>query len=230
MLQCLAFALLGMQTITAGHAGGISARALSLDVLALICRLSSTLWLNGYLPVDASGDWVYQAIDLCSLALVFGLLYQVLVRQRHTYQKTEDSFPIAPIACACFLLATLLHADMNDRPLFDTLWMTGLFISVVAVLPQLWLISKSGGKVESLTSHYIATMALSRILSGTFMWHARFDITCAFWIDGFDHAVWAILAAHLLHIILLADFGYYYIRGVAKDGLACQLELGDVLV
>merc|ERR1719517_393212 len=106
----------------------------------------------------------------------------------------------------CFILAALFHADMNARPLFDALWMAGLFVSVVAVLPQLWLISKTGGHVEALTSHYIAAMAISRILSGTFMWHARFDITCDQWVEGFNHAIWAILGAHVLHLVFLADF------------------------
>ena len=44
------------------------------------------------------------------------------------------------------------------------------------------------------------------------MWHARFDITCDPWVDGFNHAIWVILGAHLLHLVLLGDFGYYYVK------------------
>merc|ERR1719352_1052043 len=79
MVQCLSVVLLGLQMVTTGSATGISAKALSLDALALCCRLSSTLWLNGYLPVDASGDYIYQIIDICSLCVVGWLLHQVLV-------------------------------------------------------------------------------------------------------------------------------------------------------
>merc|ERR1719506_2037019 len=86
MIQCLALALLALQLISTGSAAGISARALTLDAIALCCRLSSTLWLNGYLPVDASGDHIFQAFDLCSLAILLWLLYQVLVVKRATYQ------------------------------------------------------------------------------------------------------------------------------------------------
>ena len=78
---------------------------------------------------------------------------------------------------------------MNDNPLFDTLWMTGLFTGVVAVMPQLWLIIKTGGRAEAMTSHYVAAMALSRILSGIFMWEAREDITSKPWIEGFQHGI-----------------------------------------
>ena len=59
MVQCLAVVLLGLQMISTGSASGISARALLLDALAICCRLPSTLWLNGYLPVDASADYVF---------------------------------------------------------------------------------------------------------------------------------------------------------------------------
>merc|ERR1719440_1920369 len=81
MVQCLGVVLLGLQMTSTGSASGISARALSLDAVALCCRLSSTLWLNGYLPVDASGDHVFQTIDICSLALVIWLIRHVLVER-----------------------------------------------------------------------------------------------------------------------------------------------------
>jgi len=226
MFQCLALTLLALQVLTKGSAAGVSARALQLDAASLCFRLSSTLWLNGYLPVDMTGDWLYQAFDLVSLALVCWLLYQVLVVRRSSYQQAEDTMPSIPMVLASFLLAVPLHADMNSRPLFDVFWMAGLFVSAVAVLPQLWLITKTKGRCEALTSHYIAVMAVSRILSGTFMWHARFDITCAPWVDGVNHAVWAILAACALHLVFLADFAYYYTRAVVAKGITgCDIEM-----
>merc|ERR1719337_292660 len=80
--------------------------------------------------------------------------------------------------------------------------MTGLFAGVVAVLPQLWL-STRAGKVEALTSHYIAALALSRVLSGMFMWAARNTINCRPWFGGINHSVVAIFGAHIVHLLLL---------------------------
>merc|ERR1719247_3309711 len=113
MVQCLAVVLMALQMVSTGSASGISARALSLDALAICCRLSSTLWLNGYLPVDASGDHLFQAIDICSLAIIAWLLYQVLVVRRHSYQAEEDSLPILPMAVGALILAGVLHGNMN---------------------------------------------------------------------------------------------------------------------
>jgi len=225
MVQCLAVVLLGLQMASTGSAAGISAKALSLDALALCCRLSSTLWLNGYLPVDASGDHIYQIIDVCSLGVVAWLLHQVLVVKRHTYQAEEDSLPILPMAIGALVLAGLLHGNMNGRPIFDSLWMAGVFVSTIAVLPQLWLITRTGGCIESLTSHHIAAMAASSALSGMFMWHARFDITCSPWFGDINHAIYAILGAHLLHMLLIGDFAYHYIKAVLARGLDCRIEI-----
>lgn len=225
MIQCLALVLLGLQMMTTGSAAGISARALVLDAIAICCRLSSTLWLNGYLPVDATGDHIFQIVDIISLAVLMWLLYQVCIEKVHTYQAEQDALPILPMAVGAIMIAAVLHGNMNGRPIFDTLWMSSLFIETIAVLPQLWLILHTGGKVEALTSHYIAVMAVSRALSGIFMWHARDDITCTEWVTGFNHAIWAILGAHVLHLILLGDFGYHYVKTVTTHGLTAQLVI-----
>jgi hypothetical protein len=225
MLQTLALALLAVQVLLTGSMSGISAKTLLLDILALSCRLSSTLWLNGYLPVDASGDYLYQAFDIFSLGILAWLLHEMFVTKQNTYQADEDSLPLLPLVSGAFVLAMLLHGNMNNRPLFDTLWMASLFLSTIAVMPQLWLITRTGGRVEALMSHHIAAMAASSILSGVFMWHARNDITCQPWFGEFNHTIFAILSAHLLHMVLLGDFTYYYIKAVITRGFDCRLEI-----
>jgi len=225
MLQTLAVTLLAVQVLLAGSMSGISAKTLMLDALALCCRLSSTLWLNGYLPVDASGDYMYQAFDILSVGILVWLLHELFVVRRHTYQAEQDSLTISPLVLGAFVLAAILHGNMNDRPFFDTMWMASLFLGTISVLPQLWLITRTGGRVEALMSHHIAAMAASSILSGIFMWHARADVTCQPWVQGVNHAIWAILAAHVFHLMLLGDFGYCYVKAVAKQGLACQIDV-----
>ena len=84
----------------------------------------------------------------------------------------------------CVLLGTLLHGDMDDTPLFDSLWLSGLFVSVMAILPQYWMISKSNGQVHALIAHYIAAAAVDRFLSDAFMWYVRNYITRAFHGSG----------------------------------------------
>jgi len=225
MFVCLSLFLLAAQVISTNSAKGVSARAIGLEAVALCCRLSSQLFFNGYLPVDESGDWFFQSVDLFALGTCIWLLYQVYVVKRESYQEEDDTFPVTPVVIGAFIVAAFFHANMNLRPLFDTLWMTGLFVGTVAVLPQLLLIVRSGGSVEALMSHNIAAMAVGRLMSGVFMWLARHDIMCDPWIEGVNHSLLAILSAHFLHLLLLADFAYIYVKAVATQGLACRLEL-----
>merc|ERR1719217_800233 len=146
IFQCLAYSLLAFQVISS-DASGISVKSLQLDALALACRLSSTTWLDGYLPFDSTGDYLYQCFDALSLAMVLWLLYRVLNVQKETYETYEDGLPAWPFAVASLVLAGLFHGDLNDRPLFDTLWMCGLFVSAVAVLPQLWMMTRSRASI-----------------------------------------------------------------------------------
>jgi len=228
VFQCLAFSLLGIQALSTNSVQGISAKSLQLDAIALICRLSSTTWLEGYLPNDQTGDYLYQCFDALSLGMVLWLLYRVLSVQRKTYDANEDTLPAAPFVLACLVLASLLHGDLDDSAVFDSLWMCGLFVSAVAVMPQLFMMTRTRASIPALTSHFVAVMAFARILSGTYMWHAHSEITCEPWIGDFNHAGYAILAAHAVHLMLLGDFAYYYGKNLAMAGLRSPLELPQV--
>merc|ERR1719454_1608419 len=96
---------------------------------------------------------------------------------------------VGPMAVICILMGVLLHGDMDGNVIADSLWLAGLFVSVVAAIPQYWLIMKSSGEAHFLTAHYIAATALDRVLSGVFMWHSRAWITCEPWIGAFQHTV-----------------------------------------
>jgi hypothetical protein len=224
VFQCLAFSLLFMQAITTGSVGGISAKSLGLDAFAITCRLSSTTWLQGYLPWDETGDHLYQALDIVSLIMVLCLLHRLLVVQRNTYDVNDDGLSPYPFACGCLVLAAILHGNLDERPIFDTLWMCGLFTSAVSVLPQLWMMTQSGKKVPALTAHFVAMMAVGRIVSGVYMWYAYEEIECYPWVGDFNHAGFSVLAAHVVHLVLLGDFGYYYFKHMAQKGMGAALE------
>jgi hypothetical protein len=225
IVQTLATVFMCVQVVTKNSVAGISAHGLTLESIAVALRLSSTVWLNGYLPTDATGDHVYQIADFCSLGMLLFLLHRTLVTNRCSYQESDDtSSNMGPTILACFALAAVFHADMDENPLFDTLWMTGLFTGVVAVLPQLWLIMRTGARADAMTCHYMAAMALSKILSGIFMWEAREDITCKPWIEGVQHGIVAILVAHALHLVLLCDFMCYYVKSMTQKGFRGPVE------
>merc|ERR1719281_724210 len=92
--QCLGFILLAMQVHKQRMSSGVSGKMLMMYATTLCFRLSSTTWLNGYLPVDQTGDWAYQAIEICSLGLIAYLMRCVFVTHRATSQENQDTIPV----------------------------------------------------------------------------------------------------------------------------------------
>jgi hypothetical protein len=212
MSQCLAMVLLSVHVLDGKGTEGISIQSVVLHVLAFVCRLSSTTWLNGYLPVDATGDWFYQAVDVLSLGIAIGLLVFLVAAAPHGQpERVREALVAVPAFLTCFALGGLLHANMDKRPLFDALWMAGAFLASWAVVPQLRTISalplqaKQKGAGD-LPGHAIVTLGMSQVLSAIYIWHARKDIECDEMIEGFNHASWAIIAAHVLPVVMLCDF------------------------
>merc|ERR1719375_2720620 len=113
MMQCLSFALLGLQIFAKGSMRGVSMQTLLLEVVSLCCRLASTLVKQGYLPVDATGDYIYQAADICSLLMVLYLLHLGYGELSRTYQAEADDFSVVKLALGALVLACICHADMN---------------------------------------------------------------------------------------------------------------------
>lgn len=229
IFQCLAFSLLGVQAFSSRGLEGSSLWSLYLDALALASRLSSTLFFEGYLPSDKTGDWLYQAFDVLSLALVVGLAHKAKKLQRETCDVEDKKLSVC-LAVGAFLLAILFHANLDDHVIFDTMWMYSTLLSAVAVLPQLWLMTHNRGSVPALTTHFIAMMAVGRALSGVYMWHAHDEIECDHWVGKFNHAGFAILGAHVLHLMLLADFAYFYCKNVVTLGVQSSLSLPESIV
>jgi hypothetical protein len=229
IFQCLAFCLLGVHALLTGSVRGISAKSLQMEAIALTCRLSATLWVQGYVPTDMTGDGLYQFFDVLSLILVFGLLYRVLTAADKTYELEADSLPIMPFVAGSFVLACLLHAKIMQYRSFDVTWMWGLFVGTVAVVPQLWMMTRRSGSTPALASHFIAVMAFARILSGSYFWHACNEFDCDPWIGTFNHAGWSVVAAQVVQMLILADFAYIYVKNIATNGLRASLEVPSIV-
>jgi len=216
-LQTLAFALLVLKVYGQSSFSGISTRMLGMYVATLLLRMSSTLTLNGYLPADATGDWFYQLLELCSLGLATWLLQEVLSSRRSTFagatQDDQDSMPgLLFIVAACACLALKFHADLNHHRFFDQIWAFACYLETAAMLPQLWMMTKAGGEVEALTSHFIALTTLSRIFSLWF-WYLAFEDGIAW--DG-NYSEMLIIGAHLAQLVLACDFLLLYFQSFGK--------------
>jgi len=206
--QTLGFFLLVHKMKAHKSAAGISSKTLQMYVMMLLFRLNSTLVKNGYLPVDSTGDWAYQACDITSLLLVFQGLFYVHKRYKDTYQDKHDSMPIWNAVIPLMLLSAFLHGNLNHSWYFDTVWTFSMYLDTIAMLPQLWMLVVKGGQVEALTSHYVAAIFFSRFLTFSF-WFTGFS-ELAPEDGGFNKMGWLLCGCHGLQLLLSMDFMYHY--------------------
>lgn len=206
----LGFALLLMQVQRRKGVLSISLRSLYLYGIALACRLYSTLQYNGYLPVDRSGDWLYQLIETVAFVSVVVLIIQVKKIHTESCLVGVDTCNAAVLLFACLIIALAVHPRLNNSMLPDVLWTLALYVETVAMVPQLFLLTKLGGEVDSLQGHYIACMFMARLLM------MRFWVTCYEELrpKGAEYNLpgLGVIGSQLLQVVLFADFMHLYVK------------------
>lgn len=221
-LQFLAFTLLALKVVKQKSASGISAKALICHAAVYSARLCTTSWLKGYIPVDPTGAWLYQLLDAMSFMMVAVLYYHVTRKYKATYQAEHDTFEVGYLFSGCFACAVIFHPHLNRRPVFDTLWAFSLYVDMVAMMPQLWMIAKVGvqSHVEALNAHYIAAMAASRSVS-MYFWSVGYR-EFAPKSGAFNYDGWAVMAAQMIGAILMLDFLYFYFKAWLAASCDCK--------
>merc|ERR1719409_2675492 len=146
-LQALGFAILSLKMRKNNTTSGISMKMLQMHAVFFTCRLTSTLNKNGYIPVDRSGDWLYQAADTMSFVIVLQLLARMHSIQSATGQGLEpgDSMWILLLIIPSVLLGFVFHGNFNNDVRYDIIWCISMNLDTVAMAPQLWMMSKMSG-------------------------------------------------------------------------------------
>merc|ERR1719321_1397501 len=199
-----------------------------MHALKLCCRLGASLWIGGYLPVDKTGDWLYNLCDVVCLVMALRILFCIHVSYKSSYQAAEDAFQAWNLILGAVVLAVLIHPRFCQWTACDVLWTIHLYIDAVAMVPQLWMVSKGGGQLNALTAHYIAATLLSNLLGFVFWFHASEAFSDGYG-DNYGHiniTSLAVHGAHVVQVLLLLDFGYFYGRACLKGhGLAQNMGL-----
>jgi hypothetical protein len=207
-VQLLGFVLLSIKVRASKSVAGISSKTLEMYALFFLTRLASTTVKSGYIPVDRSGRYVYQLLDVGSFFVVMQLLYCCHKTFKWTYQGDHDTMQIVPLIPPCVLLGYFVHADLNRSWFYDTVWAVSTNIDTLAMLPQLWMMSKIGGEVNGCTAHFTVCIVVSRCLSLAFWATAYADLAD----DGAHLAAKMILLNNVVQLLLAGDFVYYYAK------------------
>lgn len=166
--------------------------------------LFGIVYLTRYLDLFTTYVSLYNSVmKVLFLAASGATIYLMYIKFKATYDHNHDSFRIEFLLIPCALLALLIN---NEFTLMEVLWTFSIYLESVAILPQLFMVSKTG-EAESITSHYLFALGSYRALY------------CLNWIYRYiveSHYDLIAIFAGVVQTILYCDFFYLYITKVLK--------------
>jgi len=196
MLHLLSFFIILWQILTKRGVAGLSFKSQLLYTLVFATRyldLPLTLY-SPYLTV----------MKLVFLASSGWILYLIRVRFRSSYDALGDSTNLVHLVLPCVGLTVIqqLYVGASHFPVLDAAWVFSEFLEAVAILPQLWMLQRTGSS-ETLTVHYLAALGGYRFFY-VLNWGYRYLV------EGRRN--WVSWIAGGVQTLLYSDFFYYYFR------------------
>ncbi|CAG8537265.1 13310_t:CDS:2 [Ambispora leptoticha] len=125
------------------------------------------------------------------------ILYLMKLKFRATYDPSFDTFRIEFLLIGSFLLGLLFNYKFT---FIEVLWTFSIYLESVAILPQLFMLTRTG-EAETITTHYLFALGAYRALY-ILNWIYRY------FTDGYvDFIVWI---AGAIQTALYSDFFYVY--------------------
>jgi len=213
--QCMGFVMLLTNVLQQKSVEGLSSKTLVLYAVAYSCRLCSTLFKRGYVPMDRTGDFLYCLIDVAGLAIIATLLRECHMKGGRSQRADLDDVDLKNLLAPCILLAVFVHGDLNNSFFFDTMWTIGLNVETIALAPQLLLLAKTREEVAAVNAHFVAWQCVGRAC------------TFAFWFFGYvelnrwqkrslNFAGYELLFACGSQVFMSFNFVYHYVHAISK--------------
>lgn len=166
--------------------------------------LFAIVYLTRYLDLVTTFISVYNTfMKVVFIGASVATVFLMFVKFRATYDRNHDSFRIEFLLIPTVILALLINHEFT---VLEVLWTFSIYLESVAILPQLFLVSKTG-EAESITSHYLFALGSYRALYlinwiWRYIMESHYDLIAIF--------------AGIIQTILYCDFFYLYITKVLK--------------
>ncbi|CAF0923841.1 unnamed protein product [Didymodactylos carnosus] len=137
------------------------------------------------------------------LVSTYFTLYLIYRKFKLSYDRNHDTFRIEFLILPAAVLSLIWNHEFS---FLEILWTFSIYLESVAVLPQLFMVSKTG-EAETITSHYLFALGIYRFLY-ILNWAYRY------YTEGFID--WISILSGCVQTILYCDFFYLYITKVLK--------------
>ncbi|CAO3690319.1 unnamed protein product [Rhizopus stolonifer] len=166
--------------------------------------LYAIVFITRYLDLFTKYISLYNTLmKLFFIASSVYILYLMHIRYKATYDASLDTFRVEYLLVPSIILgvATTSLYTMNE-----ILWTFSIWLESVAILPQLFMLQKTG-EAETITTHYLGALGAYRGLY-ILNWIYRSYLG--------EHIEWVSCVAGLLQTALYSDFFYIYYNKVLK--------------
>ncbi|XP_014672890.1 PREDICTED: ER lumen protein-retaining receptor 2 [Priapulus caudatus] len=166
--------------------------------------LFALVYTTRYLDLFTSFISPYNtAMKVFFIASSYATIYLIYLKFKATYDRNHDTFRMEFLVLPVLVLAFVVNHDFTP---LEILWTFSIYLESVAILPQLFMVSKTG-QAETITSHYLFALGMYRALY-IVNWVYRY------YFEGFYDLI-AIIAG-VVQTVLYCDFFYLYVTKVLK--------------
>lgn len=164
--------------------------------------LFTIVYISRYLDLLTNFVSIYNSfMKVVFIASSVATVYLIYIKFKATYDRNHDTFRIEFLLAPSILLALLIRHEFT---VMEVLWTFSIYLEAVAILPQLFLVSKTG-EAETITSHYLFALGSYRALYLlNWIWRYYFES----FVD------WIAIVAGIVQTVLYCDFFYLYITRV----------------
>ncbi|KAM6381863.1 ER lumen protein-retaining receptor 3 [Alca torda] len=182
--------LIRLTFLSSPYRAGISGKSQILFALVFTTR-----YLDLFTTFISAYNTVMKVIFLiCAYVTV----YMIYVKFRKTFDSENDSFRLE------FLLVPVTGLSFLENHSFtplEILWTFSIYLESVAILPQLFMISKTG-EAETITTHYLFFLGLYRALYiANWVWR--------YYTENFYDQI--AVVSGVVQTIFYCDFFYLYV-------------------
>ncbi|XP_030066525.1 ER lumen protein-retaining receptor 3 [Microcaecilia unicolor] len=166
----------------------------------LFALVFSTRYLDMFFIFISVYNVVMKVIYLlCSYITI----YVIYGKLRKTYDSENDTFRLEFLLIPVIGLSFLENYDFAT---LELLWTFSIYLEAVAILPQLFMISKTG-EAETITTHYLFFLGLYRALYlANWIWRYHTE-------NIYDQIA---IVSGVVQTIFYCDFFYLYVTKVLK--------------
>ncbi|CAO1616681.1 unnamed protein product [Parajaminaea phylloscopi] len=167
--------------------------------------LYAVVFITRYLDLFSHRSLYHFVMKTFFISSSLYIVYLMKVKFRPTHDPAIDTIRLEYLMGPCLLLALIWH--FRDGNFFvEVCWAFSIYLESVAILPQLFMLQRTG-EAETITTHYIFALGAYRALYIPNWMYRYFS-------DGFVDPI--SICAGIVQTGLYADFFWVYFNKVMK--------------